>query len=91
MPKRSFSEFFTKQICDLKTVRNRNICNLCETVCQAFNAPLSEILNCLFANRQNHIVFTFRCCFQTFKKVCIISACQASVTGNHYITAAWIG
>ena len=45
MTKCSFAEFFTKQICDLKTVCDRNICDLRKLICQAFNASLSEILN----------------------------------------------
>ena len=91
MPECSFAEFFTKQICDLKTVCDRNICDLRKLIRQAFNAPLSEILNCLFTNRQNHIILTFCCWFQTFKKVCIISASQTSVTGNRYIAVTRIG
>jgi len=91
MTKCSFAEFFTKQIRDLKTVCDRNTCNLCKLICQTFNASLSEILNCFFSNRQHHIVPAFGCRLKTFKKVCIISASQSSVTGDHHITGAGIG
>ena len=91
MPECSFAEFFTKQICDLKTVCDRNICDLRKLICQTLNASLSEMLNCFFSYRQNHIILAFSCSFQTFEKIGIISTSQTSVTGNRYIAVTRIG
>ena len=91
MAKGSFSKFRAEHICHLKTVRHRNTSHFCKLFCQSFNLSLAEIFYCFLSNRQNHVVLTFSRSLQTFEKVCIISACQSSVTCDHYIAGFIVG
>ena len=86
MSKSSLSEFCTEKICHLKAVCNRNISCFRKLFCQTFNPSLSEILYRFLSYRQNHIVFAFGRCLQTFEKVGVITTCKSSVTCDHYIT-----
>ena len=91
MAKGSFAKFRAEHICHLKTVRHRNTSHFCKLFCQSFNLSLAEIFYCFLSNRQNHVVLTFSRSLQTFEKICIISACQSSVTCDHYIAGFIVG
>ena len=91
MAKGSFAKFRAEHICHLKTVRHRNIPHFCKLFCQSFYPSLTEIFHCFLSNRQNHVVLTFCRSLQTLEKICIVSACQSSVTRDHYIAGFIVG
>ena len=91
MAKGSFAKFCTEHICHLKTIRYRNTSCLCKLFCQSFYPSLTEIFHCFLSNRQNHVVLTFCRSLQTLEKICIVSACQSSVTRDHYIAGFIVG
>ena len=91
MAKGSFAKFCTEHICHFKTVCYRNTSCLCKLFCQSFYPSLTEIFHCFLSNRQNHVVLTFCRSLQTLEKICIVSACQSSVTRDHYIASFIVG